>query len=199
MCAKKVHATRHCDNEGYDIRSLNMVVVLQDFEESSCTSGSYDEEIILEGPDADQSRIFRVVQKQDDETAPCMRIKREISSFASTAELTGADHSDLKEGTKSERENENYSALDEDFFESEGNLETLENTSNSRAQKLIWRDGREFQVQTKLGNKTKNNHKMNRKKKRKPRTRPKRTDNDRETINTEDMDRWEDEPFVVNS
>ena len=37
VCAEKVHATRHCDDEGYDIRSLNMVVVLQDCEESSCS------------------------------------------------------------------------------------------------------------------------------------------------------------------
>ena len=39
VCAEKVHATRHCDNEGYDIRSLNMVVVLQDCEKSSYSNG----------------------------------------------------------------------------------------------------------------------------------------------------------------
>ena len=39
VCEEKVHATRHCDNEGYDIRSLNMVVVLQDCEDSSFSSG----------------------------------------------------------------------------------------------------------------------------------------------------------------
>lgn len=40
VCAKKVHATHHCDDDGYDIRLLNMVVVLQDREESSFSSGS---------------------------------------------------------------------------------------------------------------------------------------------------------------
>ena len=57
VCTEKVHATRHCDDEGYDIRSLNMVVVLQDYAESSYSSGSYDEEIILEGPNVNLSQI----------------------------------------------------------------------------------------------------------------------------------------------
>ena len=57
MCLHKVNATRHFDTEGYDIRSLNTVVVLQDSEESSFSIGRYDEEIILEGPNVDLSRI----------------------------------------------------------------------------------------------------------------------------------------------
>ena len=81
VCAKKVHGMRHCDDEGYAIRSLNMVVVLQDCEEFSCSSGSYDEEIILEGPNADLSRISHVVQTMTDKLVPCMRLKQDISSF----------------------------------------------------------------------------------------------------------------------
>ena len=46
VCAYKVHATHHCDDEGYDIILLNIVVVLQDYAKSSYSSGSYDEEII---------------------------------------------------------------------------------------------------------------------------------------------------------
>ena len=82
VCAEKVHATGHCDNEGYDIRSLNMVVVLQDCEESSCSSGSYDEEIILEGPNADLSRISSVIQTWKKEMIPCMRLKRRFLCLA---------------------------------------------------------------------------------------------------------------------
>ena len=62
VCAN-VHATKHCDEEGYNIVSFKMVGII-DEEHPSGTSDSYDEEIILEGPEADLSRI-RYHQKED--------------------------------------------------------------------------------------------------------------------------------------
>ena len=56
VCAN-VHAVKHCDEDGYDIMSVRMVQVIELADESDITSGSYDEEIILEGPGADTSRI----------------------------------------------------------------------------------------------------------------------------------------------
>ena len=61
VCAEKVNATKHCDNEGYDIRSLNVMSVI--LEEGICSDKSIDsrhESIILEGPEADTSRIRSV-------------------------------------------------------------------------------------------------------------------------------------------
>ena len=59
VCAN-VHATKHCDDEGYDLISMNMVnfVLMEEVDEiilkikrtlGSDYSGSYDKEIILEG------------------------------------------------------------------------------------------------------------------------------------------------------
>ena len=67
VCAN-VHATKHCDDEGYDLISMNMVnfVLMKEVEKiipevkrtpRSNYSGSYDKEIILEGSQADTSRI----------------------------------------------------------------------------------------------------------------------------------------------
>lgn len=64
-----------------------MVVVLQDCMESSYSCGNYDEEIIVEGPNADLSWVSHVVQTMTNELVTCTRLKREISSFESTEEL----------------------------------------------------------------------------------------------------------------
>ena len=40
VCSKKVHATWHCNEEGYDIMSLNMVTTFKEGTESSYSSGS---------------------------------------------------------------------------------------------------------------------------------------------------------------
>ena len=88
-----------------------MVVVLQDCKGSSCSSGSYDEEIILEGPNADLSRISRVVHTVTDELVPCMRLKREISSFDSSEELILEDQSSSEGETKLEVDNKSYNAF----------------------------------------------------------------------------------------
>ena len=67
VCAN-VHATKHCDDEGYDLISMNMVnfILMEEIDEiilevektlRSDYSSSYDEEIVLEGSQVDMSRI----------------------------------------------------------------------------------------------------------------------------------------------
>ncbi len=88
VCANKVYATQHCDEEGYDITSLNMISVQREgpiLEElspeeyetlknlmaeqrtnskSESSSTSCEEEIIMEGPNAHTSRIQTIVIPQ---------------------------------------------------------------------------------------------------------------------------------------
>ena len=67
VCAN-VHATKHCNDEGYDLISMNMVkfFLMEEVDEiilevekklGSNYSSSYDKEIILEGSQVDTSRI----------------------------------------------------------------------------------------------------------------------------------------------
>ena len=56
MCAN-VHATKHCDEEGYDIMSYNMVNIVHASEGEETNNSQYNEEIILEGPNKDYSQI----------------------------------------------------------------------------------------------------------------------------------------------
>ena len=78
MCAN-VHAVKHCDEDGYDIMSVRMVQVIELADESDITSGSYDEDIILEGPGA--SRIWYSSTSGENLNASVMPIKMEISSI----------------------------------------------------------------------------------------------------------------------
>ena len=82
MCTN-VHATKHCDDEGYDLISMNMVnfVLMEEVDEiitkvkrtlGSDYSGSYDKEIILEGSQADTSRISQRPMRVDEIPIPCM-------------------------------------------------------------------------------------------------------------------------------
>ena len=76
-----------------------------------------------------------------------MRLKRETSSFDSIEEHILEDQSRAEEETKLEMDNESYNASDESFSGSDMDLKTMENNyQNSRAQRLIWRDGREFNI-----------------------------------------------------
>ena len=43
-----IHATRHCDEEGYDIMSVYMVKVILEDKEMGINSNHFDEELILE-------------------------------------------------------------------------------------------------------------------------------------------------------
>ena len=79
-----------------------------------------------------------------------MRLKREISSFDSTEKNILEDQSDSEEEKKLEGDNMSYSSSDESFSGSDMDLETMENkTQNSRAQRLIWQDGQEINLETK--------------------------------------------------
>ena len=57
VCANVHEGTIYCDEEGYDIRSIYMVSIVQEPEESVTESNNYNEKIILEGPGMDSSRI----------------------------------------------------------------------------------------------------------------------------------------------
>ncbi|MCO5554904.1 hypothetical protein L7F22_008442 [Adiantum nelumboides] len=78
VCAN-VHATRHCDDNGYDIQSMFMVHVLPAYESVS-DSTSYDEDIILEGPNADTSRITSTRITNSESEVPFIALRMEISS-----------------------------------------------------------------------------------------------------------------------
>ena len=80
-----------------------------------------------------------------------MRVKHEISSFDSIGENILEDHSSSEEETKLEGGDDCYNASNESFSGSDMDLKTMENLNqNSWAQQLISRDGREFNLETKL-------------------------------------------------
>ena len=89
VCAN-VHATKHCDDEGYDLISMNMVnfVLMEEVDEIipeakrapvSDYLGIYDEEIILEGLEADTSRINQRTMRLDETPVLCVPLRMEIS------------------------------------------------------------------------------------------------------------------------
>ena len=90
VCAN-VHATKHCDDEGYDLISMNMVnfILMEEIDEiipevektlRSDYSSSYDEEIILEGSQVDMSRISQRPMRVEEVLVPCQPLLRmEIS------------------------------------------------------------------------------------------------------------------------
>ena len=82
-----------------------------------------------------------------DKKVPYMRVKHEISSFESTGENVIEDHSGSEEETKLEEDNDCYNASGESFSDFEVDLDTKGNENeNQGAQRLIWRDGREFKL-----------------------------------------------------
>ena len=57
VCANVHEGVIYCDEEGYDIRFTYMVSIVQELEKSVTKSGSYNEEIVLEGPRMDSYRV----------------------------------------------------------------------------------------------------------------------------------------------
>ena len=105
------------------------------------------------------------------ELVRCMRLKREISSFDSTQDHILEDQSGAEEEMKLEVDNKSYNAFDESFSGSDMDLETMKNKNqNSRAQRLIWQDGREFNIKTKLETKRGENQRKSRRKRGAQRT-----------------------------
>ena len=139
VCAN-VHDNVHCDEEGYDICSLKMLSVMQEIDESelSCLQGnatregqlvensedeslnSRDESIILEGPNADTSRITTIYQQDGEYVTEVMKygVRNEISSFEREVEQQRVEHdvSDKESVQKRVQELEDfYDASDESF------------------------------------------------------------------------------------
>ena len=89
MCTN-FHATKHCDDEGYDLTFMNMVnfVLMEEVEKiilkvkstlRSDYSGSCDVEIILEGSQVDTLRINQRTMRVDEIPIPCLPLQMEIS------------------------------------------------------------------------------------------------------------------------
>ena len=95
VCAN-VHATKHCDDEGYDIMSAYMVSVIHDPNEGELVSSDYDKEIILEGPEMDSSRISTTATEVSSSQIPLMPMKMEITSIE-----------DLSSSSSSEKDSRN--------------------------------------------------------------------------------------------
>ena len=57
VCANVHEDAKYCNKEGHDIMFACMVSIIQEPKESVIESSGYDEEIILEGPRMDSSRI----------------------------------------------------------------------------------------------------------------------------------------------
>ena len=71
VCAN-IHATQHCDEEGYDIISINMVKVIQEDEEMGIDSSHCDEILILEGPKMELSKAMPIIQEDTMPNVPLM-------------------------------------------------------------------------------------------------------------------------------
>ena len=80
VCANVHEGAIYCDEEGYDIRSTYMVNIIQDPEESITESSTYDEEIILEGPGMDSSRVSYSIEPTTSQEIPLMLVRMEITS-----------------------------------------------------------------------------------------------------------------------
>ena len=72
VCANVHEDAIYCDEEGYDIRSIYMVSIIQEPEKSVIESSSYDEEIILEGPEMDSSRVNHSIEPTTSQGIPLM-------------------------------------------------------------------------------------------------------------------------------
>ena len=114
VCAN-VHATKHCDEEGYDIRSTYMVSVILDPNERETESSAHDEEIILEGPNMDPSRVTTsyVPSKANSQEIPLMPMKMEITSVEEVT-FEGSERNENQNN-----EGEFYDASDEPLSDEE--------------------------------------------------------------------------------
>ena len=80
VCAS-IHATKQCDDKGYDIMYAYMVKGIQENEELGMGSTQCDKELILEGPKIDNSKIDLIVKEDTMQNIPLMSMKMEIMSI----------------------------------------------------------------------------------------------------------------------
>ena len=79
VCAN-IYATRHCDEEGYDIMSQYMVNVILEDEEMGKDSNQ-GSELILEGLEMDPSQANPIIQELNMQNIPLMPNKMEQMSI----------------------------------------------------------------------------------------------------------------------
>ena len=77
----RIHATRHCDKEGYDIIFVNMVKSIQEDEELEIYSNHCNEELILKGPKMHSSKTMSIIQENTVPNVPLLLVKMEITSI----------------------------------------------------------------------------------------------------------------------
>ena len=80
VCAN-IHATRHCDKEGYDIMSIYMIKVVQEDEELGMNRYCYDGKLLLEGLEMDVSKTTPIVQEDTMQNVPLMLEKMKQPSI----------------------------------------------------------------------------------------------------------------------
>ena len=104
MCANVHEGAIYYDEEGYDIRSTYMVSIIQEPEESVTKSSNYDQEIILEGPRMDSSRISQSLVPSTSKEIPLMPFKMEITSI----EDVDNDSTRGKESSENEKRDKHW-------------------------------------------------------------------------------------------
>ena len=80
VCAN-IHATRHCNEEGYDIMFVYMVKFIQENKELGIDSSHCDKELILEGKQMRNYKINPIVQEDIVQNISLMPMKMEITSI----------------------------------------------------------------------------------------------------------------------
>ena len=127
-----------------------------------------------------------------DETVLCMMMKHDISSFDSTGENILEDHSSSEEDIKLEGDKDCFQASNESFSDFEVELETTGNEKeNQRAQRLIWRDNREFKLETKPKTKREKKQRTSQRRRQKHRAQTKKIQGNKGMNLIETKEVWE--------
>ena len=102
-----VHATRHCDKNGHDIMSCNMVIIVRASKGEEADSSQYNEETILEGSNKD---YFQISSTTTPLIVPLRPVKMDITSIE---DVVVDSHSEVEKEEMNGREDEFYDVFDE--------------------------------------------------------------------------------------
>ena len=102
-----VHATKHCDEEGYDIMSCNMVSIVHASKGEEADSSQHDKEIILEVPNKDFSRTSLTT------TPLAVPLKPKKMEITSIKDVVVNSNSKVEKEEMNGRDVEFYDAFDE--------------------------------------------------------------------------------------
>ena len=147
VCDNVHEGAIYCDEEGYDIRSAYMVSIVQESEESITESRNYDEEIILEGPRIDSSRISHSIELATSQEIPLMPMRMEITFVedVDVDSLQGKELSEVKRGETSGSDRNEM--IEGEFYDASDELPSDEENSKkkpSRKQRNDEADEKDF-------------------------------------------------------